>query len=165
MFSRLRLQRLHLSSNKLRSMDEEAFANLEDSLEYLNLENNELTDLPRAVGYLHRLAYLYLGNNALRSLRNDSFTEFASELKAVSLATNGFESVPTAALEDCSGLLHLNLGYNKIFRVNPGDFDWAQNLEILLLRNNILTHLKPNTFRGQWLINFLLFFFKDFIYI
>lgn len=137
-------------------MDEEAFVNLEDSLEYLNLENNELTELPRAVGYLRRLAYLYLGNNALRSLRNDSFADFARELKAVSLATNGFESVPTAALEGCSGLLHLNLGYNKIFRVNPGDFEWAENLEILLLRNNILTHLKPDTFRGQW-ASFLIF--------
>lgn len=48
----------------------------------------------------------------------------------------------------CQRLLHLNLGYNKISHVEPGDFEWAEDLEILLLRNNILTKLKAETFKG-----------------
>lgn len=48
----------------------------------------------------------------------------------------------------CQKLLHLNLGYNKISHVEPGDFEWADDLEILLLRNNILTKLKAETFKG-----------------
>lgn len=44
--------------------------------------------------------------------------------------------------------MHLNLGYNKISHVEPGDFEWAEDLEILLLRNNILTKLKAETFKG-----------------
>lgn len=42
----------------------------------------------------------------------------------------------------------MNLGYNKISHVEPGDFEWAEDLEILLLRNNILTKLKAETFKG-----------------
>jgi len=48
----------------------------------------------------------------------------------------------------CQRLLHLNLGYNKISHVEPGDFEWAEDLEILLLRNNILTKLKAEAFKG-----------------
>lgn len=129
-------------------MDDNVFDGLEESLEYLNLENNELSVLPKAVTSLRRLSYLYLANNAVRELRNDSFADFGQELKALSLATNQFETVPVDALFGCSNLLHLNLGYNKIYKIEPGDFDWADNLEILLLRNNILTHLRRQTFRG-----------------
>lgn len=48
----------------------------------------------------------------------------------------------------CQRLLHLNLGYNKISHVESGDFEWAEDLEILLLRNNVLTKLKAETFKG-----------------
>ena len=129
-------------------MDDGAFNGLEETLEYLNIENNELTSLPRAVGFLRNLAYLYLANNEIRELQNDSFIEYDKSLKALSLATNSFEGVPVNALTGCSNLLHLNLGYNKIYKVESGDFDWAESLEILLLRNNILTQLKAHTFRG-----------------
>ncbi|XP_001604537.3 chaoptin isoform X2 [Nasonia vitripennis] len=147
-FLNMSVRRIHLSLNKIQSMDDNVFDGLEESLEYLNLENNELTMLPKAVRSLRRLSYLYLANNAVRELYNDSFADFGQELKALSLATNQFETVPVDALIGCSNLLHLNLGYNKIYRVEPGDFDWALNLEILLLRNNILTHLRRQTFRG-----------------
>ncbi|XP_014213933.1 chaoptin-like isoform X2 [Copidosoma floridanum] len=147
-FSQMAVRRIHLSSNGIRSIDPQTFAGLEDTLEYVNLENNELSALPTAVSSLRQLSYLYLASNAIRELSNDSFLEFGGNLKALSLATNGFETVPVSALSGCSSLLHLNLGYNKIHKISPGDFEWAENLEILLLRNNFLTQLKPNTFGG-----------------
>ncbi|XP_014236581.1 chaoptin-like [Trichogramma pretiosum] len=147
-FARVLVRRIHLSSNGMRSIDDGAFLGLEDSLEYLNLENNELGQLPAAVSSLHELAYLYLANNQIRELNNVSFAEFTSNLKALSLASNQLQVVPTNSLVGCSNLLHLNLGYNKIHKVEPGDFDWASSLEILLLRNNVLTQLKAQTFRG-----------------
>jgi Leucine-rich repeat (LRR) protein len=143
------IRRIHLSSNGIVAMEEGALRGLEECLEYLNLENNELTSLPSAVSSLKKISYLYLANNAMRELPNNSFAEFDQELKALSLAANGFEGIPVSALNGCSNLLHLNLGYNKIYRVEPDSFDWAENLEILLLRNNVLTQLKAYTFRGR----------------
>lgn len=32
--------------------------------------------------------------------------------------------------------------------MQSGDFEWAEDLEILLLRNNLLTKLKKETFKG-----------------
>lgn len=153
-FFRLSIRRMHLSSNNIHTIDPKAFSGLEDTLEYINLENNELTAMPYALSSLKQLSYLYLANNAIHELRNDSFVEFDINLKALSLATNNFEIVPVNALAGCMNLLHLNLGYNKIYKVSPGDFEWAESLEILLLRNNFLTQLKPFAFKG--LLSFIL---------
>lgn len=148
------IRRIRLSSNNIHKIDDSAFVGLEDSLEYLELENNELKTLPAAVSSLRQLSYLYLANNAIRQLHNESFAAFEEQLKVLSLATNGLEAVPADTLAGCVNLLHLNVGYNKIHKVEPEDFDWADNLEILLLRNNVLTQLKAYTFRGEFILRF-----------
>ncbi|XP_043281813.1 chaoptin [Venturia canescens] len=147
-FAHLEVRRMHLSSNGIRSMDENGFRGLEDSLEYLNLENNELSMVPEALSRLRNIAYLYLANNNIQEVSNDSFRGFADNLRALSLATNNLMSLPVPALSRCQRLLHLNLGYNKISHLEPGDFEWAESLEILLLRNNVLTKLRSDTFQG-----------------
>ncbi|XP_066588883.1 chaoptin-like isoform X2 [Prorops nasuta] len=147
-FTGIETRRLHLSSNGVKHVDEEAFRGLEETLEYLTLENNDLTGIPAAINRLNSLSYLYLANNEIRNISSDGFLQFSEDLKALSLATNHLDSVPVNALTSCQRLLHLNLGYNKISHVFPGDFEWANDLEILLLRNNILTKLKSETFKG-----------------
>lgn len=98
MFDRLKIKRIHLSSNGIRNVDNEAFRGLEDVLEYLNLENNDLPAVPGAVSQLRTLSYLYLANNEIRNISGDAFHEFAEHLKALSLATNSLDAVPVAAL-------------------------------------------------------------------
>ncbi|XP_076666473.1 uncharacterized protein LOC143368024 isoform X6 [Andrena cerasifolii] len=147
-FDRLDIKRIHLSSNSIKNVDNDAFRELEDTLEYLNLENNELPSVPGAVSRLKKLSYLYLANNDIKNISGDTFQEFAENLRALSLATNNLDAIPVAALSGCQRLLHLNLGYNKISHIQSGDFEWAEDLEILLLRNNILTKLKRETFKG-----------------
>ncbi|XP_034933907.1 chaoptin [Chelonus insularis] len=141
-------RRIHLSFNNISFIDEDAFRGLENVLEYLNLENNDLNNVPSALATLKRITYLYLGNNDIYNISSDAFESFAEYLRALSLANNNLAAVPVAALASCQRLLHLNLGYNKITHVFPGDFEWAKSLEILLLRNNVLAKLKPGTFKG-----------------
>ncbi|XP_076280949.1 uncharacterized protein LOC143209346 isoform X1 [Lasioglossum baleicum] len=147
-FDNIDIKRIHLSSNSIKNVDDDAFRGLEDTLEYLNLENNDLPNVPPAVSQLRKLSYLYLANNDIRNISGDAFQEFAENLRALSLATNSLDTVPVLALSRCQRLLHLNLGYNKISHVQPGDFEWAEDLEILLLRNNVLTKLSKETFKG-----------------
>nr|XP_033330545.1 chaoptin-like isoform X1 [Megalopta genalis] len=147
-FDGIDIKRIHLSSNSIKNIDDDAFRGLEDTLEYLNLETNDLPNVPTAVTRLRKLSYLYLANNDIRNISGDAFQEFAENLRALSLATNSLDMVPVSALSRCQRLLHLNLGYNKISHVQPGDFEWAEDLEILLLRNNILTKLSKETFKG-----------------
>lgn len=107
MFDRLKARRIHLSSNSIRNVDNEAFHGLEDILEYLNLENNDLPAVPAAVSQLRMLSYLYLANNEIRNISGEAFQEFAEHLKALSLATNSLDAVPVAALSRyCAGILN-----------------------------------------------------------
>lgn len=148
-FEHLETRRIHLPSNGIRTVDEQAFHGLENSLEYLNLENNELQTVPMAISRMKKISYLYLANNDISNVSANSFSQFAESLKALSLATNHLDAVPVDALSKCQRLLHLNLGYNKIHFVDSGDFAWAEDLEILLLRNNYLTKLRADTFKGS----------------
>ncbi|KOC63360.1 Leucine-rich repeat-containing protein 40, partial [Habropoda laboriosa] len=98
MFDRLEIKRIHLSTNSVKNIDDNAFRGLEDILEYLNLENNDLPSVPNAVSRLRNLSYLYLANNDIRNISGDAFHEFAEDLRALSLATNSLDAVPVAAL-------------------------------------------------------------------
>ena len=97
-FGRLETKRIHLSSNSIKNVHDNAFRGLEDMLEYLNLENNDLSNVPAAVSRLRKLSYLYLANNDIRNISGDAFNEFADNLRALSLATNSLDAVPVAAL-------------------------------------------------------------------
>jgi len=53
------------------------------------------------------------------------------------------------ALASCHHLSHLNIGYNRIRKVDNTDFKrWAEHLDTLILRNNRLTELGPRAFKG-----------------
>lgn len=100
-FDGLETKRIHLSSNSIKNVDDDAFRGLEDMLEYLNLENNDLSSVPAAVSRLKKLSYLYLANNDIRNISGDAFYEFAENLRALSLATNSLDAVPVAAVTRC----------------------------------------------------------------
>lgn len=147
-FEYVETRRLHLSSNNISYIDNEAFRGLETALEYLNLENNGLTHVPSAVSRLRRMAYLYLSNNDISTISTDAFDAFAGNLRALSLSNNHLGALPVEALGNCQKLVHFNVGYNKITHIFPGDFEWAKSLEVLLLRNNVIAKLKAGTFKG-----------------
>ncbi|KAK0079520.1 hypothetical protein PV325_001105 [Microctonus aethiopoides] len=147
-FKYLSTRRIHLSSNNISFIDINAFNGLEDILEYLNLENNELNGIPSALSGLKRISYLNLANNNIHNISYNAFESFGEHLRVLSLATNNLVALPVIALTVCRRLLHLNLEYNKITNVVPGDFEWAESLEILVLRNNALTKLDFATFKG-----------------
>ena len=58
--------RISLGHNRLRSIHPLAFTTLDNTLQYLNLDNNRLEAVPwEALGNLSSLRHLYLGNNFL----------------------------------------------------------------------------------------------------
>lgn len=69
-------------------------------------------------------------------------------LRTLSLAGNALRAVPADALRLGAPLAHLDLGYNAIPRLEPGDLEgWASSLDTLLLTNNHIAHLGAGVFR------------------
>lgn len=94
----------------MQSLDANAFRTLETTLEYLDLEHNQLPDTqPAALAGLHRLQYLYFTANRLRHVHT-----LPSTLLVLSLAGNHLTRIPYASLQRCTQLTYLNVGYNQI---------------------------------------------------
>lgn len=142
----LKCGRIIISFNQIETVDRKAFAGLHDSLEYLDLDHNNMVHVPYALNHLRALKYLYLSSNLITDVPHHAFQAFCSNLKALSLSGNRITNIPQEALMNCTNISHFNIGYNEIYEILDNDFDWGGNIKTLLLRNNRLTHLKEQIF-------------------
>ncbi|XP_058121652.1 protein artichoke [Anopheles ziemanni] len=165
-FQGLNIVHMVLAFNFIENIDEEAFATLDSSLEYLDLERNRLTAVPSAIGTLSRLRYLYLTSNELASIPEQSQNLLPVTLKVLSLSGNNFTAIPVDGLANCTELSYLNMGYNKISDIEENAFaGWGSNLQTLLLRNNKLTSLNYGAFNGLDTIKEISLSFNDIHYV
>lgn len=140
----MNLVHLVLSYNQINFVDTNAFATLEGSLEYLDFERNFLTTIPAAVYTLNKLRYLYFTSNEISSVE-----ALPATLKVLSLSSNNFSRIPHEVLINCTELSYLNMGYNKITRIEANTFEgWGSELQTLLLRNNKISELTFGAFNG-----------------
>ncbi|MFA6159236.1 MAG: leucine-rich repeat domain-containing protein, partial [Candidatus Paceibacterota bacterium] len=103
------LQWLDLNDNQLASLPPEV--GLLSSLQHLDLSGNQLTSLPPDVGHLSSLQELYLGHSQLTSLPPE--IGHLSSLRVLWLGNNQLTSLPHG-LERLSSLRYLYLGSNQL---------------------------------------------------
>ncbi|XP_058981157.1 chaoptin isoform X2 [Musca domestica] len=140
---------LVLAFNEIERIHVNAFEGIEETLEYLDLERNNLNAVPGAISRLNRLKYLYLTSNNINQLSN--LPENTENLRVLSLSGNNFTMIPVLGLKNYTNLSYLNMGYNSIGDIPESIFtvdSWGSNLQTILLRNNKITHLHLNSFAG-----------------
>ncbi|QHO09753.1 Receptor-like kinase, putative [Arachis hypogaea] len=169
------MSRLDLSNNNLSSIPEGCFHNL-TSLYVLSLANN--TNLPPwtfPLDLTHsslQLSYLYLeATNLMGSLPN--LSHFFPDLNEVSLSNNHLSFIPQGCFQGLPGLVSLNLGNNtnltpwtfpnlthstqlkdlnltatNVMGSLPEIFHSLPSMETVLLSNNNLSGVLPESFGG-----------------
>ncbi|CAD6999910.1 unnamed protein product [Ceratitis capitata] len=153
---------LVLAFNAIERIHVNAFEGITETLEYLDLERNELNAVPGAISTLHKLKYLYLASNNICLLTN--LPENTENLRVLSLSGNNFTMIPVLALRNYTQLSYLNMGYNLISDIPEGIFavdNWGANLQTILLRNNKITHLHLGSFYGLEQIQEISLSFND----
>lgn len=175
MFKNLQLHNVQLSSCKLKSIEDNAFAGQESHLKNLNLQDNLLDDVPvRALASLKRLNLLDLSKNKINQIPNDAFKGL-SKLSTLKLMDNNvtLNRYALRGLEEC--LKNLNLKGTKQKRVPeavrglktlafldlslngirelPGSggvrtFDGLESLSALNLERNLISLLGETAFYG-----------------
>ncbi|XP_017475545.1 PREDICTED: chaoptin [Rhagoletis zephyria] len=153
---------LVLAFNAIERIHVNAFEGVTETLEYLDLERNELNAVPGAIRTLHKLKYLYLASNNIYQLTN--LPENTDNLRVLSLSGNNFTMIPVLALRNYTQLSYLNMGYNLISDIPEGIFavdSWGANLQTILLRNNKITHLHLGSFYGLEQIQEISLSFND----
>lgn len=126
--------RLHLAEN-LSVFPTEIFE-LADTLEVLDLSNNQLDSLPDDFGRLHKLNILFLSNNCFTEL--PSVIADCPKLEMIGFKANQIVSIAEDALPKQTRWLILT--DNKIERL-PDSMGDLYRLQKLALAGNRLTHL------------------------
>lgn len=113
------LKYLDLTYNKIEKLENYQFQNY-TNLIYMNLSNNQITDLPRNV-------FRY------------------QNLQKLCLAHNNLYAIPFQVFAPMEQLHYLDLSYNSIVTILDHFFKFNRYIEILLLNNNKITKLTSNS--------------------
>uniref|UniRef100_A0A6N2LRP3 Protein kinase domain-containing protein n=1 Tax=Salix viminalis TaxID=40686 RepID=A0A6N2LRP3_SALVM len=162
------LFRLRLERNQLSGNISDAFGT-HPHLSYMDLSDNELHEIPAALGKATHLQALDLSSNQL--VGDIPFdVESLSDLERLGLAANNFSATILKQLGKCSKLIFLNMSKNRFVGSIPAemgslqslqslDLSWnslaggiasefgqLQQLELLNLSHNMLSGLIPTSF-------------------
>lgn len=166
------IQFLDLSNSNINSMKESAFVGLV-FLKELYLQNNKIkTIVPGTFRGIKKVENLIIANNSISALLDDGMKELI-QLKKLDLNNNTIKSIYGNAfnglgvlqelkmnhnqlsnvkefLKSLVSLQYLDIYYNEISEINPGDFDSQIALTYLNLAKNKLNRIKDNSFRGLY---------------
>ena len=140
-----KLNQLHLTTNNIRIIADNTFSGTE-SLEYVNIQANELSSVP-PVGYQPNLNQLILqGNDIIDATFPSSYTT-CSRKTAIVLGNNKIKELTNSTFEPLSGsgLTKLYLTGNDIKHIESGAFAWLNSVVSLKLGSNPLNSVALKT--------------------
>ena len=169
-FRGLKISNLQINNAKLSKISANAFRGLEDTLQGLNLADNDLSEVPvetlRTLRLLNSLDLTnnkiqYVPNNAFVTIRlktlklsdnnltlaEGAFNGLEQSLKNVNLKGCHLKQVPRA-LSKLAGLAFLDLAQNTIRDLGSGELSGLASLTALNLERNVIQTLKPDVFYG-----------------
>ncbi|XP_075227517.1 toll-like receptor Tollo [Lycorma delicatula] len=148
------LQLLNASSNRLVALPPELFQSSRD-LKEIYINNNSISVLaPGLLEGLDQLLQLDLSYNELTSswVNRDTFSGLV-RLVVLNLGHNRITRVDSHLFQDLYSLQMLNLEYNNIDSISEGSFNTLNNLHALTLSHNKLIKIESNQFSGLYVLN------------
>lgn len=175
MFASLKIHNLQISGCKIRRIEDDTFRGQGPYLKNLNLQDNELTEVPvKALKILINLSLLDISKNKISNIDNHAFitlrklttlkisdnnvtlaahslTGLESSLKNLNLKGTKQKTIPEC-IRNLRSLAFLDLSQNSI-RELPGPdgtntFEGLSSLTALNLERNLLVHLREDAFSG-----------------
>ncbi|KAI6239150.1 Leucine Rich Repeat family protein [Aphelenchoides fujianensis] len=126
-FRNLRIKKLVLDNNRIKTIQRDAFQGLETILQELSINNNKLTQIPTGIaGGIARIC----------NIGADAFEEIKPNLQNIILDNNCLKKLPTKALENMHQLIGLHIKYNKIDKLSKHSLQHMNSLTMLSLSGN-----------------------------
>lgn len=174
MFINFAIHNLQISGCKIRKIQENAFRGQSQFLKNLNLQDNELKEVPKALGILKSLSLLDISKNRITYIQDNAFLTL-QELTTLKVSDNNVTLAPYAlaglevslknlnlkgtkqkkvpeCIRGLKNLAFLDLSQNGL-RELPGldgvkTFEGLESLTALNLERNLLVSLKKDAFFG-----------------
>lgn len=140
------IKELHLKNNRLKSVSDRAFEDL-NGVSFINLENNRLTSIYFDCS-LPDLVRLYLNKNELKEIRRGAFDQLTS-LRELYLSHNFISTLDSGF----TSLAIIDLSANILEHMLAGE--WMRQLTQLTIKINSFTRLTRAMFNGFSAINTL----------
>ncbi|XP_064511886.1 leucine-rich repeats and immunoglobulin-like domains protein 3 isoform X1 [Pseudopipra pipra] len=142
---------LSLTSNKIANVLSEHLKPFQ-SLETLDLSNNNISELKMSSFPSLQLKYLhyfnrYLNNNRITSMEPGTFDNLSTTLQVLKLNRNKISAIPQKMFK-LSHLQHLELNRNKIKKIDGLTFQGLPALKSLKLQRNGVARLMDGAFWG-----------------
>ncbi|KAL3107834.1 hypothetical protein niasHT_017066 [Heterodera trifolii] len=168
-FAGMRIKKLILDNNKIKTIQKNAFRGLDSVLQELSIASNRLTEVPTSaleglralnslnlrcnrIGNLSNAAFLntpslievQLECNKICAISDGAFREVKETLQNVILDNNCLEQVPGGALEEMNALISLHMKHNQIEQLDDGHLRNLSSLSLLTLTGNKISQISPN---------------------
>ncbi|GAB0194800.1 relaxin receptor 1-like [Grus japonensis] len=162
-FARYRsLEKLFLSHNRIVQLKPRVFEDLH-RLEWLMLDNNRIAQIvPATFAGLKSLYFLYMLNNSLTQIPNTSLCTEMPKLSWLILRRNALRWIQDGTFSGLKRLVELNVSYNPLRELFPGQFENLPQLRSLSLEGLEIPNIHNLTF--QKLTNLSHIYFKKFQY-
>lgn len=139
------LKQLSVIESRIRSIDENAFAELH-ALEKVDLSHNHLTELPDAIfSYQKNLAVLNLAGNLIEHLPATLLVN-TTRIETLSLRDNRLRLLPHTLFDTLTQLQHLDLSHNELTYILPRTFNFISKVRYIDLNDNLLVTLNEDLF-------------------
>ncbi|XP_044620393.1 toll-like receptor 8 isoform X2 [Equus asinus] len=127
------LTRLDLSFNNLQHIPDEAFLNLPQNLTELYINDNRLHFFNwTLLQHFPHLHLLDLSRNKLSSLTNN-LSKFSPSLRTLLLSQNKISHLPSGFFSEASGLIHLDLRFNRLKMINKTTLQTKTTINLAVL--------------------------------
>jgi Leucine-rich repeat (LRR) protein len=137
------LERLDLSQNRLISLNDKSFSQL-NKLKYLNLSWNKL-DFESNLSYFggqNNLEQLDISFNQIKYLNTNKTFQYLASLKSLNVSNNKLNTLNAFLFGYLTQLNVLNLASNNLYSLNEGCFLNFSQLKMLKLSDNQLNGLR-----------------------
>lgn len=138
LFTNINVVQLRWHDSPLEGMEDGTFQQVV-TIKILNLGNNNLREIPRALSGILMLTNLQMPNNKIRAI--DHELSDLTNLTVLDLSGNLIEVLNETAFQNLRNLERLFLGNNHINFLSRSLFDRTKQLELIELQNNRISRV------------------------
>ncbi len=121
----------------------------------VNISARKMTTLTEEIIDLYlscRFPGVTIGPNETISIETDPPNMDTNTIKSVEFSSSSVFSVPLEVFQKFPNLVRFYAEGNQIQEIKPDTFENAKNLKFISLRQNGLTYLDPDTFKGRFFL-------------
>ena len=144
-FGSVKINRLFIENNRIKTIDRNAFAGIEDFLTELYIKESNLKSLPKdSIDFLHRLTVFSVENSQIMAMPK---VVGLKQLKLFKLDGSNIREITANTFNDLPSLRYLHISRSALTRLDIGILEDLRHLILANFTENQINWIHPRAFR------------------